>query len=195
MGDVVNTASRLQQVAPPGAVLVGDATRDAVLAEPALPARRGGPAPRPRSGGAGVAGGRARLGAARQALAVRRAVRRPQRPSSTCSATWHRSRSAGRSAIVAVTGEPGIGKSRLVARGRDDDHADRARHVPARGRVRPVRRVERVVAGGRWLAGHGSDSTATRRRTSLGERVDRAGSSRSRSSHRARPSSTTSSRS
>ena len=34
MGDVVNTASRLQQLAPPGAVLVGDATR--ALCSPSL---------------------------------------------------------------------------------------------------------------------------------------------------------------
>ena len=73
----------------------------------------------------------------------------------------------GRSAIVAVTGEPGIGKSRLVARGGDDDHGGAPRHVPAGGRVRAVRRVERVVAGGRWIAGHGSVSTATRRPTRL----------------------------
>ena len=56
----------------------------------------------------------------------------------------------GRSAIVAVTGEPGIGKSRLVARGGDDDD----------GRARPTRSCWRACAprtasrtcGGRWPA-------------------------------------------
>jgi class 3 adenylate cyclase len=43
MGDVVNTAARLQALAPPGGVLVGDATRalcsDAVVAEALAPAQ------------------------------------------------------------------------------------------------------------------------------------------------------------
>jgi class 3 adenylate cyclase len=114
MGDVVNTASRLQDLAPAGAVLVGDETRqlcspvirfrefEAVrlrgreqptvvwLAEgvdPAMPTRRW-------SSDVAFVGRRTELG---MLAAVTSTVL------------------AGRGAIVAVSGEPGIGKSRLVS--------------------------------------------------------------------------------
>ncbi|MFP5487028.1 MAG: ATP-binding protein, partial [Acidimicrobiia bacterium] len=113
MGDVVNTASRLQHLAPAGSVLVGDATRqlcsevvrfrdfDAVRlrgrgqrttvwsaegVDTATPARRW-------TSDVPFVGRRAELG---MVTAVTTAVL------------------AGRGAIVAVSGEPGIGKSRLV---------------------------------------------------------------------------------
>lgn len=113
MGDVVNTASRLQDLAPAGAVLVGDETRqlcspvirfeefDAVQlrgrdqhtkvwradgVDTAIPARRW-------FSDVAFVGRRAELG---MLAAVNATVL------------------AGRGAIVAVSGEPGIGKSRLV---------------------------------------------------------------------------------
>ena len=47
MGDVVNTAARLQQLAPPGAVLVGDATKQLCTRRAAFPGARPHAAPRP----------------------------------------------------------------------------------------------------------------------------------------------------
>lgn len=114
MGDVVNTASRLQGLAPAGTVLVGDATRQLCSAvvkfEPFEDVRLRGrdqlltawravgvdiEAPLRRwSTDLGFVGRRAELG---MLSAVTSTVM------------------GGRSAIVAVTGEPGIGKSRLVS--------------------------------------------------------------------------------
>lgn len=114
MGDVVNTASRLQHLAPPGSVLVGDGTRQlcspvvrfrefetvqirgrdqpmtvwhAEEVDTAAPARRW-------SSDVAFVGRRVELG---MFAAVTSTVL------------------AGRGAIVAVSGEPGIGKSRLVS--------------------------------------------------------------------------------
>lgn len=126
MGDVVNTASRLQDLAPAGEVLVGDETRQLCspivrfrefqslrlrgreqptvvwLAEgvdPAMPGRRW-------SSDVAFVGRREELG---MLAAVTSTVL------------------AGRGAVVAVSGEPGIGKSRLVSEALDPllaDHPD-----------------------------------------------------------------------
>ena len=80
-GDIVNTAARLQSVAAPGSVLVGEATR--IAAEPAVEFARGG-----RAGAQGQARSRPRLARgpgrrrARRCAAARRpraAVRRADR--------------------------------------------------------------------------------------------------------------------
>jgi class 3 adenylate cyclase/tetratricopeptide (TPR) repeat protein len=113
MGDVVNTAARLQEVAPPGTVLVGAATHE--LCSPrirfqpfeAVPLR-----------------GREQRLEIWQAVAVDLAVL-PRRWESDVPFVGRREELAmlgamtatvesGRSAVVAVTGEAGIGKSRLV---------------------------------------------------------------------------------
>lgn len=113
MGDVVNTAARLQQLAPPGAVLVGDATKQ--LCSPAL---------RFRTHDHIQLRGREGLTQVWQAVA---------HDAATVARRWQSDvpfvgratelgmlgnivnlSLAGRSAIVAVTGEAGIGKSRLV---------------------------------------------------------------------------------
>jgi class 3 adenylate cyclase/tetratricopeptide (TPR) repeat protein len=113
IGDVVNTASRLQGLAPPGAVLVGEATKDlcsaalkfqpyedvqlrgreqftqvwqAVALDTAVVTRRW-------QSDVGFVGRDVELGMLRAVTSIVR---------------------SGRSAIVAVAGEPGIGKSRLV---------------------------------------------------------------------------------
>ena len=113
IGDVVNTASRLQGLAPPGAVLVGEATKD--LCSPALKFQpyedvqlRGreqftqvwqavaldtAVVTRRWQSDVGFVGRDVELGMLRAATSIVR---------------------SGRSAIVAVAGEPGIGKSRLV---------------------------------------------------------------------------------
>jgi class 3 adenylate cyclase/tetratricopeptide (TPR) repeat protein len=113
MGDVVNTAARLQQVASPGAVLVGDATR--ALCSPNIRFRPDEDV---------------HIRGRDQEVRVWQAV---GHDSALVARRWQSdvpfvgrateldvlSKLAaigvgGRSAIVAVTGEPGIGKSRLV---------------------------------------------------------------------------------
>ncbi|TMJ94117.1 MAG: hypothetical protein E6G67_10455 [Actinobacteria bacterium] len=115
-GDVVNTAYRLQEVAPPGGVLVGEATfratRDSIDYRELLPARlkgKSGPvavweamAPRARLGaevgrprGASLVGRQAEVGALLGALARAMRERAVQ--------------------LVTLIGVPGIGKTRLVA--------------------------------------------------------------------------------
>lgn len=113
MGDVVNTAARLQQLAPPGAVLVGDATKQ--LCSPSLRFR---------------AHDHTQLRGREGSIQVWQAV---AHDAATVARRWQSDvpfvgratemgmldnivqlSMAGRSAIVAVTGEAGIGKSRLV---------------------------------------------------------------------------------
>ena len=113
MGDVVNTASRLQEAAPPGAVLVGEATRELCSSTIRF-----------------IDAESIRLRGREQATAVWRAV---AVETATVRRRWLSdvefvgragelgmmramlsSVVAGRSAIVSVAGEAGIGKSRLV---------------------------------------------------------------------------------
>ena len=113
MGDVVNTASRLQSLAPPGAVLVGDATK--ALCSATL---------RFRAYDEVQLRGRDRCERVWQAVAHDAALltRRWQSDvalvgRSTELGVLRNIASialGGHSAIVSVTGEPGIGKSRVV---------------------------------------------------------------------------------
>jgi class 3 adenylate cyclase/tetratricopeptide (TPR) repeat protein len=113
MGDVVNTASRLQGLAPPGAVVVGDATRvlcsDAIRFEQ-LPSTQ--------------LRGRDQIETVWRAIGVdapassrRRRVEVPfvgRIVERTILDAVTRHVAAGRGAVVSLVGEPGIGKSRLV---------------------------------------------------------------------------------
>jgi class 3 adenylate cyclase/tetratricopeptide (TPR) repeat protein len=113
MGDVVNTASRLQSLAPPGAVLVGDATK--ALCSATL---------RFRAYDEVQLRGRHRTEQVWQAVAHDAALltRRWQSDVALVGRTTElgvlRNLASialgGHSAVVSVTGEPGIGKSRLV---------------------------------------------------------------------------------
>ncbi len=112
MGDVVNTASRLQEAAPPGAVLVGSATRE--LCSPSI---------RFIQVDAMQLRGREQETAVWRAVAVETATRRrwsSDVPFVGRTAELGMLRAmvssvvAGRSAIVSIAGEAGIGKSRLV---------------------------------------------------------------------------------
>ena len=112
-GDVVNTASRLQGLAPEGEVVVGEtterATRRVIDYEGCPPAtsrgrpnrsRCGSPVRRPRSPSA--------TKTTRRRSWVANANARPPRPAGTHGRDQ-------RPHMVTVVGEPGLGKSRLVA--------------------------------------------------------------------------------
>jgi class 3 adenylate cyclase/tetratricopeptide (TPR) repeat protein len=122
-GDVVNTAARLQTLAPPGGVVVDEAThratRGRISYEPLAPvAARGKQAPvavwravsaRSHHGVDLAAEGRAALVGRTEELALLTGV-------------FARSLAGGTVQLVTVVGEPGVGKSRLVAELRA--HAD-----------------------------------------------------------------------
>jgi class 3 adenylate cyclase/tetratricopeptide (TPR) repeat protein len=113
MGDVVNTASRLQGLAPPGGVLVGDATRmlcsDAIRFEPHEPALLRG---REQIEHAWLAVGTVAPAANRRRRTEITFVGRTTERTLLQSITDLIA--TGRCAIVSVVGEAGIGKSRLV---------------------------------------------------------------------------------
>ena len=113
-GDVVNTAARLQTAAPVGAVLVGQATRDATRAsieyqpmEPVNVKGKADPLPvwvamraRGSAGEALTDTSRPMIGRADELSALQRAYTRAVRENSV--------------QLVTVVAEPGLGKSRLV---------------------------------------------------------------------------------
>lgn len=116
MGDVVNTAARLQEAAPPGAVLVGAATRE--LCSPTI---------RFIDADSIQLRGREQQTAVWRAVAVETATVRRRWLSDVAFVgrtgevgmlrAMLSSVVAGRSAIVSIAGEAGIGKSRLVQEG------------------------------------------------------------------------------
>jgi class 3 adenylate cyclase len=127
-GDVVNTASRLQQHAPVGEIVVGEetyrATRDAIEYEPLEPvAAKGKTAP--------VAVWRAVAPAS--AMGVRDLSSTPfvgrSREVGLLDATWERVELERRPHLITVLGPPGVGKSRLSA--------EFTERIAARGTRRP----------------------------------------------------------
>ena len=111
-GDAVNVAARLEQAADPGTILIGEGTlrlvRESVEAQPVDPLPlKGKSAPVPAFRLLDVRGELERSHATRfvgrvpELAALRQA--------------WERTRSEGKCELVTVVGEPGVGKSRLVA--------------------------------------------------------------------------------
>jgi class 3 adenylate cyclase/tetratricopeptide (TPR) repeat protein len=113
MGDVANTASRLQTAAPPGGILVGEdtyrATLHTVRYEPVEPFKaKGKEAP--------VRAWRPLEAAARPSVRPLSAVPMVGRDTEleVLWRTWERVVSEGRPHLVTVLGAPGIGKTRLA---------------------------------------------------------------------------------
>ena len=114
VGDVVNTAARLQSAADPGTVLVGAATRS--LVEPAFtwgPVRdvtlKGKDEPLAVAAVTGVTGAQARVSLEATTPFVGRSDERARGVAAVEGAL------TGSGAIVFITGEPGIGKTRLTS--------------------------------------------------------------------------------
>ncbi|MEO7837418.1 MAG: adenylate/guanylate cyclase domain-containing protein, partial [Acidimicrobiales bacterium] len=117
LGDAVNLAQRLESVAPPGATYVGEATQALTTwrfdfeslgelslkgkAKPVAAWRLIGERRQPPSSSAGT------VGSSRPLVGRQRELR-------TITSALH-SLAEGRGAVVGVTGEPGMGKSRLLA--------------------------------------------------------------------------------
>jgi class 3 adenylate cyclase/tetratricopeptide (TPR) repeat protein len=128
-GDAINVAARLQQAAEPGEILLGQATHDlvatAVDAAPVEPLELKG---------------KAEPVAAHRLDAVRDAPERAhdapfvgrEREVATLCDAWERVLSTGHCELVAVIGDAGVGKSRLVAEALDalDARVVRGRCLP-----------------------------------------------------------------
>ncbi len=115
-GDLVNTASRLQSVAPAGAVLVGEATRRAasaaVLFEEAGPqVLKGKDAPVPAWRAVRVV---AERGGANRAAGLEAPFVGREAELRLLKDRFHATTRDGRARLVSVTGQAGIGKSRLA---------------------------------------------------------------------------------
>jgi class 3 adenylate cyclase/tetratricopeptide (TPR) repeat protein len=115
-GDLVNTAARLQSVAPPGAVLVGDATRiatsAAIVFEPAgEQVLKGKPAPVRAWRALRVVGER---GGARRPEAIEPPFVGRADELRFLKEQFHATGREGRARLVSLVGQAGIGKSRLA---------------------------------------------------------------------------------
>lgn len=133
-GDVMNTASRLQQEAPPGGVVVDErtyaSTRAVIEYEPVPPVRaKGKPTPIP-----------VWLARAARSVSLREA-RRPalhfvgrDRELALLTHAFETAVETGRAHLITITGEPGLGKTRIA------------------GELRRI--VEGPPKRGQWLQGH-----------------------------------------
>ncbi len=115
-GDLVNTASRLQSVAPAGAVLVGEATRRAASAailfeEAGAQVLKGKDAPVPAWRAVRVV---AERGGANRATGLEAPFVGRETELRLLKDRFHATTRDGRARLVSITGQAGIGKSRLA---------------------------------------------------------------------------------
>jgi len=115
-GDLVNTASRLQSVAPAGAVLVGEATRRAssaaiVFEEAGPQVLKGKDAPVPAWRAVRVV---AERGGANRAAGLEAPFVGRETELRLLKDRFHATTRDGRARLVSITGQAGIGKSRLA---------------------------------------------------------------------------------
>ena len=152
-GDAVNVAARLEQSAPAGEVLIGEVTHELCSttsrSSGSLLTLKGKPEPVPAYRLVGVRESAAPVDTDTALLGRDREVRR-------LGATYDEVVAAGRPRLLTVTGEAGLGKSRLIAdfvadasaRGHGDARPlpglRRRHHVLAARRDRPQRR-RRIV--------------------------------------------------
>jgi class 3 adenylate cyclase/tetratricopeptide (TPR) repeat protein len=115
-GDLVNTASRAQTLAPPGAVLVGERTRAATEAAIAYEAA-GEHEVRGKDEGVGLwraLGVTAARGGARRTDVLEAPFVGREREFRLVKDLFHGTAEEGRARLVSIVGLPGIGKSRLA---------------------------------------------------------------------------------
>ena len=144
IGDVVNTASRLQAAARPGQVIVGPVTYDATRARRALRAARcaGREGPRRARRSVDRRGGHRASGATTQADPRRARRARPEM--SLLRRMFDAALNRQRAQLVLLFGEAGVGKSRLAVE--LAAMAYEGERDGAQGPLPPVRRGQRVVA-------------------------------------------------
>jgi class 3 adenylate cyclase/tetratricopeptide (TPR) repeat protein len=177
LGDVVNTAARLQQAARRGGVLVGAMTVRSCPNDlsfiPVAPVQAKGKAePVPAWEAVG-----APIGGVRQRRVVAPLIGRDGELA-VLRDTWSRMRAARRPAVVTVIGEPGVGKSRLV-----DELCRELAAAPSevrvlRGRCLPYGEslaYGAVAAIVRQAAGIGPEDSAAEARSRLAAMVISAG--------------------
>ena len=156
-GDLVNTASRLQSVAAPGTVLVGEATvarRRSRRSRSSPPASRASRARPRRSPPGGRCASSRRSAVGDRVGHARGAVRRPRRRAAACSRTCSTRRPArSEPAWSRVIGPAGIGKTRLAWEfTKYTRRPDRARCGGTTAALRPTARGSASGRSARWSA-------------------------------------------
>ena len=159
-GDAINTASRIQSVAPEMGVAVGRGDLRGDEGDLRLRgARRRRPSrARPSRCGSSIARApRARLGVDLTRTHDGPYVGRDDRPRASSRALFDKTVATGSVQLVTVVGEPGIGKSRIVAELLAHAQATRRARDVAPGPLPAVRRRGHVLGAGRDRQGAGRD--------------------------------------
>jgi class 3 adenylate cyclase/predicted ATPase len=158
LGKTLNVAARLQEIAPPGTVLMSDATQRLVSGlfvteDLGAKSLKGIPEPLHTYRVVQPSGVRSRLDAARKSLTPM-VDRKPEL--SRLTELWEGAH-GGKGQTVVISGEPGVGKSRLVLefqeRARQDSHSWFECHCSSYTRHTAFRPVLELVEQGLGLRG------------------------------------------